>query len=96
MKKMSINQNPEKAKQIKEILQLKYNLFRHQQQVPLSFDDLLFEISQRPEKIFRNIFQLFADMVNYFVKELSFICLTISIASNASLFFNRSLFVTRL
>ena len=64
----TIDENPEKAERIKEILQLKDNLFRYQQQVPLSFDNLLFEISQRPEKIFRNIFQLFADMVNHFVK----------------------------
>ena len=63
------NNQLDKASRIEEILKLKYNLFRLELKLPLSFDDLLFSISRNPDKIFRNIFQLFSDMINHYVTE---------------------------
>ncbi|MCX7737124.1 MAG: serine protein kinase PrkA [Candidatus Kapabacteria bacterium] len=36
---------------------------------PISFNDFLYLASKEPEKVFRNIFQIFHDMIHYYVPE---------------------------
>ncbi len=40
--------------------------------VPFSFNDLLFQLNRRPQVILRDVYQLFSDAINHYVKRIPF------------------------
>ncbi|PLW94927.1 MAG: serine protein kinase [Marinilabiliales bacterium] len=57
----------EQGKRLEAILNLTQGLREKERRIPIPYNDFLFLISQKPELVFRNIFQLFHDMLHYYV-----------------------------
>lgn len=57
----------EQGKRLEAILNLTQGLREKERRTPIPYNDFLFITSQQPELIFRNIFQLFHDMLHYYV-----------------------------
>jgi len=59
----------DKAKKLETLIKLSNDIRDKERRFPIPFNDFLFLASREPEKIFRNIYQLFHDMVRYYVPE---------------------------
>lgn len=59
----------EQGRQLEDLIRLTQNIREKDQRVTMSFNDFLFAASREPQIIFRNIFQLFYDMVHHYVPE---------------------------
>ena len=57
----------EQGKRLEAILNLTQGLREKERRIPIPYNDFLFITSQQPELIFRNIFQLFHDMLHHYV-----------------------------
>lgn len=57
----------EQGKRLEAILNLTQGLREKERRIPIPYNDFLFLISQQPELVFRNIFQLFHDMLHHYV-----------------------------
>jgi len=59
----------EHGKKLESILKLSQGLREKDRRIPMSYNDFLFIANIKPENVFRNIFQLFYDMVHYYIPE---------------------------
>jgi len=59
----------DKGKRLEVLINLSNDLREKEGRTPISFNDFLFLTNEQPELILRNIFQLFHDMVHYYVPE---------------------------
>lgn len=60
----------EKGKRLEDILtNLSEDIKKVESRIPLTFDNFLYEVSERPNLVFRNIFQLFHDMAVEYIGE---------------------------
>lgn len=59
----------DKGKRLEALINLSNDLREKESRTPISFNDFLFLTNENPESILRNIFQLFHDMVHYYVPE---------------------------
>lgn len=59
----------EHGKKLESILKLSQGLREKDRRIPMSYNDFLFIANLKPELVFRNIFQLFYDMVHYYIPE---------------------------
>lgn len=59
----------EQGRRLEALINLSHGIREKEQRIPISFNDFLFSASINPEQVFRNVFQLFHDMVHYYVKE---------------------------
>ncbi len=59
----------EQGKRLEAILKLSQELREKDRRIPMSYNDFLFAAAGSPHVVFRNVFQLFHDMVQYFVPE---------------------------
>ncbi|MBN2728324.1 MAG: hypothetical protein JXR53_03790 [Bacteroidales bacterium] len=57
----------EQGKRLEAILNLTQGLREKERRIPMPYNDFLFLISQQPKLIFRNIFQLFHDMLHHYI-----------------------------
>ena len=64
-----IEQNPDISKSLDNLMQNFHDKLRDQSKVPYSFHDIIFEISRNPKRALRDSFQIFADMVEHYVKK---------------------------
>ncbi len=71
MAKIKKNENyselEEKAKKLEGLLNLTSNIIENERRKPITFNDFLFNTSNSPDKTLRNIFQLFNDMMSFYV-----------------------------
>lgn len=69
IKEIYIDELEQKGQRLEGLMKefLKYRLSERRQ--PISFNDFLYLASKEPEKVFRNIFQIFHDMIHYYVPE---------------------------
>jgi len=58
-----------KGEKLEALINLGHDIREKERRLPISFNDFLFLASKEPENVFRNIFQLFHDMVHYYVPE---------------------------
>lgn len=59
----------EHGKKLESILKLSQGLREKDRRIPMSYNDFLFIANLKPEHVFRNIFQLFYDMVQYYIPD---------------------------
>jgi predicted Ser/Thr protein kinase len=59
----------DKGKKLEALINLTESLRELERRMPLTFNDFLYQASSQPEIIFRDIFQLFCDMIHHYVKE---------------------------
>lgn len=59
----------EKGKRLESLIHLSHAIREKERRVPITFNDFLYNMSQRPECVLRDIFQLFYDMVHHYVPE---------------------------
>ncbi|OFY38247.1 MAG: hypothetical protein A2W91_18945 [Bacteroidetes bacterium GWF2_38_335] len=64
-----MNQLQEKAYRLEALMRISKDIQEKEKLVPVSFNDFLFLAGEEPEHVFRNIFQLFYDMVKHYVGE---------------------------
>jgi predicted Ser/Thr protein kinase len=57
------------ANELEYLLGLTKQIREKEQRYPINFNDFLFLLSTNPKQVLRNIFQLFHDMVHYYVPE---------------------------
>lgn len=60
----------DKAKRLEALINLSNDLRNKERRIPISFNDFLHLASTNPEHIFRDIFQLFYDMIKHYVPEV--------------------------
>jgi len=72
--KKSKNQNNDdytklekKAKRLEALVNLSESIRKKETQLTLSFNDFLYLSSEEPVKVFRNIFQIFYDMLHHYI-----------------------------
>ncbi len=58
-----------KGKKLEALINLTENLRDMERRTPITFNDFLYQASSQPQDVFRDIFQLFGDMVHFYVKE---------------------------
>lgn len=58
-----------KAKRLELLINLSNNIRDKEKRTPITFNDFLYLATTKPELVFRDIFQLYHDMVHYFVPE---------------------------
>ena len=58
-----------KAKRLESLIHLSNEIREKERRVPITFNDFLFNLSQNPGAVLRDIFQLFNDMVHHYVPE---------------------------
>lgn len=61
----------DKDKKVEQLEKLLYNLndeFRDIANINYSFNDFLFQLNRNPKKILRDVFQLFSDAINFYIK----------------------------
>jgi predicted Ser/Thr protein kinase len=58
-----------KAKRLEVLINLGNNIREKEKRTPIPFNDFLYLAATNPRIVFRDIFQLFHDMVNYFVPD---------------------------
>ncbi len=63
------NEVQSKATRLEALINLSKDMAEKERRVPIPFNDFLYLASCNPEIFFRNIFQLFHDMVHYYVGE---------------------------
>ncbi|MFH2095480.1 MAG: hypothetical protein ABIJ16_07240 [Bacteroidota bacterium] len=59
----------EKAKRLESLIKISKDIQEKERLLPISFNDFLYITSKNPEHVFRNIFQLFYDMIQHYVGE---------------------------
>lgn len=57
----------DRAKKLEALINLSNNIRDLERRQPLPFNDFLYLAAEKPESFFRDIFQLFYDMIHYFV-----------------------------
>ncbi len=62
------DKSPDSAEKIEALLTSLHDNLTDYSKVPFSFNDFIFQLNRRPLVILRDIFQLFSDMVNHYVK----------------------------
>jgi len=68
-KKLSAIDIVEHGKKLESILKLSQGLRERDRRVPMSYNDFLFIANLKPDLVFRNIFQLFYDMVHFYIPD---------------------------
>jgi predicted Ser/Thr protein kinase len=58
-----------KAKRLEALIHLSNNIMEKEKRMPIPFNDFLYLSSKNPELVFRNIYQLFHDMVHHYVPD---------------------------
>lgn len=58
-----------KAKRLEALIRLSNNIREKEKREPIPFNDFLFMAGSQPQLVFRDIFQLFHDMLHHFVPE---------------------------
>ncbi len=58
-----------KAEKLEALINLSNNIRERERRLPITFNDFLYFASIRPEFVFRDIFQLFHDMMHFYVPE---------------------------
>ncbi|MEI7594104.1 MAG: serine protein kinase PrkA [Bacteroidota bacterium] len=58
-----------KGERLEALIKLCQDIREKERRVPISFNDFLFHSAEEPEIVFRNIFQVFHDMVHSYIKE---------------------------
>ncbi len=58
-----------KAKRLESLIKLSNNLRERERRFPITFNDFLYNASRNPEVVFRDIFQLFYDMLHHYVPD---------------------------
>ena len=58
----------DKGKKLEALINLTENLREMERRMPITFNDFLYQASSQPQVVFRDIFQLFGDMVHFYVK----------------------------
>ena len=66
---MDLKDIEEKGKRLEALITLSNNIRDKERRLPIHFNDFLFVTSKNPKMVFRNIFQLFHDMVKYYIPE---------------------------
>ena len=56
-----------KAKKLEALVNLSESIRKKETQLTLSFNDFLYSASKEPVKVFRNIFQIFYDMLHHYI-----------------------------
>ncbi len=77
MKKKNLNENivedlsyiENKGKKLEALINLTESLREMERRMPITFNDFLYQASTQPELVFRDIFQVFGDMVHFYVQE---------------------------
>ena len=59
----------DKGERLESLITLGNNLRAKERRLPMTFNEFLYEISNNPERVLRDIFQLFSDMFHHFVPE---------------------------
>ncbi len=59
----------EHGKRLEAILKLSQELREKDRRIPMSYNDFLFAAAGEPDVVFRNIFQLFHDMVHHYIPD---------------------------
>ena len=73
MKKTIKNNNDDysklenKARKLEALVNLSESIRKKETQLTLSFNDFLYTASEKPVKVFRNIFQIFYDMLHHYI-----------------------------
>ncbi len=58
-----------KGKKLEALIKISKDIQEKEKLITLSFNDFLYTASNKPERFFRNIFQLFHDMVKHYIKD---------------------------
>ncbi len=59
----------DRGKRLEALINISKDIQNKEKQDILSFNDFLYTVSNKPELFFRNIFQMFYDMVNYYIDD---------------------------
>lgn len=65
----NFNDIEEKGKRLEALIRLSNNIRFKERRLPVTYNDFLYMASINPMMVFRDIFQLFDDMVNYYIPE---------------------------
>ncbi|MBN2681656.1 MAG: hypothetical protein JXR58_04055 [Bacteroidales bacterium] len=57
----------EKARRLEALIRISKDIQENEKIQPISFNDFLFMASEEPDLVFRNIFQLFYDMIKHYI-----------------------------
>jgi len=68
-KEITYSDLEDRGKRLEALINLSNNLREKELKVSIPFNDFLFNAAEEPELVFRDIFQLFHDMVHYYVPE---------------------------
>jgi predicted Ser/Thr protein kinase len=68
-RKESLSEIERRAKKLEALINVGAKLRERERRLPVPFNDFLYQASHTPECVFRNIFQLFHDMLHYYVPE---------------------------
>lgn len=68
-RKESYTEIKNRAKKLEALINLGAKLRERERRLPIPFNDFLYLASKDPECVFRNIFQLFHDMLHYYVPD---------------------------
>ncbi len=69
IKQLDISELEERGRRLEALINLSDNIREKDRGLPLPFNDFLFQATLRPQHIFRDIFQYFHDMVDYYVPD---------------------------
>lgn len=58
-----------KGKRLEALINLSNNIWEMEKRAPVPFNDFLFQAATQPTVVFRNIFQLFYDMIHHYIPE---------------------------
>lgn len=58
-----------KGKKLEALINLTESLRELERRMPITFNDFLYQASEQPDVVFRDVFQVFSDMVHYYVQE---------------------------
>ena len=61
-----------KGERLEALIKLGNSLKDEERRLPMSFNGFLNIASRKPEHVFRNVFQLFYDMVHFYVPNMTF------------------------
>jgi predicted Ser/Thr protein kinase len=65
----SLDALSDKGKRLEDLITRSKNIWEKKRRVPITFNDWLYQASMEPELAFRDIFQLFSDMIRHYVPE---------------------------
>lgn len=64
-----LKESRDKAARLESLINLSNDLRTQEQRLPITFNDFLFTAANNPHQVFRNIFQLFHDMLHHWVPD---------------------------